>query len=147
MIKWTRIKLILKRFFQCLFLTWLLAVFVGFIFAFLPRQENKQDAVIGFTDTASSANLTINYRTDIQSNDSLIVSDPSQLANQIAKAYSVSHNMVRVFSARFTKSLILTRRRRDATSSTNDATNNTSYMLVIDFQVDYPRTCGGVTYI
>ncbi|CAF0949656.1 unnamed protein product [Adineta steineri] len=50
---WPRIKSIIVRAMWCLFIIWILAVFTGFIFTFLPRHENSQSGLIGFTDDSA----------------------------------------------------------------------------------------------
>ncbi|CAF3987985.1 unnamed protein product, partial [Adineta steineri] len=49
------IKSIIVRTMWCLFIIWILAVFTGFIFMFLPRHENSQSGLIGFTDDSAAA--------------------------------------------------------------------------------------------
>ncbi|UJR24195.1 hypothetical protein I4U23_027161 [Adineta vaga] len=128
----------------CLFILWILGVLTSFIFTFLPRNEETGAASIGFTDEATSTIVNLNYDTDVTNNGSLVVTNLLGLADQIAKTYSVSRNMVRVFSARFIQSLILTRKKRQSTSVANNTNIRTKLQLVIETQFIYPRSCGGV---
>ncbi|UJR34540.1 hypothetical protein I4U23_027317 [Adineta vaga] len=128
----------------CLFFTWILAVFIGFIFHFLPRNDITGSAVIGFVDESESTLVNISYKTDIQNNGSLVVSDLPGLSAQIAMMYSMSHNMLRVFSARFIQSLILTRRKRQMISTNNDTSSNIISLFLIQLDIKHPLTCNSV---
>ncbi|CAF1238522.1 unnamed protein product [Adineta ricciae] len=53
--------------------------------------------------------------------------------------------MVRVLSARFIQSLIFNRRKRDTTPTNNTTDNKIRNLLMIELEITYPSTCGGVT--
>ncbi|CAF1461217.1 unnamed protein product [Adineta ricciae] len=88
--------------------------------------------------------MTLNYDTNISSNNSLEITNLPGLADQIAKTYSISRNMVRIFSARFIQSLILKRRKRQSTSITNDTNIQMKTVLIIEVELIYPHSCNHV---
>ncbi|UJR07245.1 hypothetical protein I4U23_011533 [Adineta vaga] len=138
------IKSIVNRILLCVFILWILAVCVGFIFVYLPRETLTESPTTQFTDDSDSAPFNLNYKSNIISNDSLTVTDLTDLANQIAQKYSASKNIIRVFSARFIQSLIFTKRKRQINTVNNNVTNETDDFFVIEFEIKYPPTCGGV---
>jgi hypothetical protein len=56
-----RMKWIIQRIFLCLLIVWVLMVFIGFIFMFLPRQDNDQSVLIGFTDDSGMVGETASF--------------------------------------------------------------------------------------
>ncbi|UJR11288.1 hypothetical protein I4U23_015469 [Adineta vaga] len=139
--QWKRAKQFIKHILFSTFVAWILAVFTGFIFIFLPMQHDNQNVLVGITDDLAFTYFNLNYQSDIRSNGTLVVSDLPKLAEQIAEMYSISRNIIRVFSARFIQNIILTRRKRQTTSLDHITNHKTGDLFVIDLEIKYPTTC------
>ncbi|UJR17596.1 hypothetical protein I4U23_004492 [Adineta vaga] len=139
--RWIRLRWIIERIFYIAGILWIFAVCTAFVFIFLPKDDDNQNFTTIFTDQQVSPILTISYVVNISTDGLLIAPDLSELAEQIAKTYSTSRNLIRVYSVRFIQSVILLRQKRQLTSSSNVTNNNTAGIFAISFDIKYPPSC------
>ncbi|UJR11746.1 hypothetical protein I4U23_015927 [Adineta vaga] len=118
-------------------------IIISVIFLVSTGQDNDDDDNQNLMiDKSISTVFTLNYNSTIRNNGSLIVIDLNSLARQIAQTYSISVNIIRVHSARFVQKLILSNRKRQIESDSDQIIDRNGDFFVIECEVIYPIGCG-----